>query len=275
MNCFLWGKAMGWCSREYAMEYTGQRGRGKKDPGRDEFISKFLPSFPLLVLDAGGGNGRWSLGFYELGYEVCLVDFNPYMLKIAKEILKNTGVHIVLSDIRFLPFRSEVFGFVFCEADPISQCGSREEAISAIKSLFSVLKEGSVLVGSLSNRYFWLIKMMTEIKDEKDLEQILHLLDTGGFKAKKYAQMYLFTPNESIEETRKVGFQPLELIPYAGLIASQFLSESLGHQNPSFSQKINQIGNRLQKDMQSTYFSRRFRFAIKKKYILNGNCHDL
>ena len=198
-----------WRSEEYAIEYTGQRGRGKKDPSWDEFVSKFLPASPALVLDAGGGNGRWSLGFYEVGYEVCLVDFNLHMLKMAEKILKGKGVHIVLGDIRFLPFRSEVFDFILCEADPISQCGLKE-ALSATKSLSNVLKKGSVLVGSASNRYFWLIKMMTETRDEKDLEEVLELLGTGSLKPRRDAKMYLFTPSEFIEEAKKAGFQPLE-----------------------------------------------------------------
>lgn len=110
---------MSWRSKTYALSYSGQRGSRKKDPSKDNFLSKHLPQSPSLVLDAGGGNGRWSLGFNELGYKVCLVDFNRYMLKMAKNLLKNTDVHIVLSDIRFLPFRSETFDLVFCEADPI------------------------------------------------------------------------------------------------------------------------------------------------------------
>jgi len=248
------------------MEYTDQRRRGKKDPSKDEFLSKFLPAVPSLILDAGGGDGRWSLGFYEMGFEVCLVDFNPHMLKMAKQLLKDAYVEVVLGDIRFLPFRPEVFDFVLCEADPISQCGFREESISAIKSLFNVLKKGSTMVGSLSNRYFWLIKMMTKVKDDEDLEEILHLLDKGEFKPKKDAQMYLFTPNEFIEEAKKAGFQKIKLTPYSGLIASQFLVKDRDLQSLIFAQKISEIENRLQRDEKSMYFSRRFRFAVQKPH---------
>ena len=65
---FLWDEVMGWRSKKYAIEYTGQRGVGNKDPSEDVFLSRFLPAVPPPVLDAGGGNGRWSLGFFELGY---------------------------------------------------------------------------------------------------------------------------------------------------------------------------------------------------------------
>ena len=255
---------MGWLSKKYAIEYTGQRGVGKKVPSEDEFLSRFLPAVPSLVLDAGGGNGRWSLGFFELGYEVCLVDFNLHMLRMAKEILKNAETHIILSDIRSLPFRSEIFDFALCEADPISQCRSKKEALTAMKSLSRVLKKGSILTGSLSNRYFWIIKMMSEASNEKDLEEILYLLNVGAFKPKRGYQMHLFTPNEFKEEAKRVGFRPLELIPYAGLIVSPFILRRSCNQSGGFSQKLQDIENKLGKDAQSMYFSRRFRFAVKK-----------
>jgi len=255
---------MGWRSREYAVEYSGQKGRGRKDPNQDALISKFLPFVPSLVLDAGGGDGRWSLGFRELGYEVCFVDFNVHMVRMAHGILQHTGVNVVMADIRFLPFRNEVFDFVLCEANPISQCGSKGESVRAVTNLFNVLKKGAVLVGSLSNRYFWLIKMLTEAKDETNLEEVSELLDTGILKPKSDAQMYLFTPNEFVDNAKKVGFNRLELIPYPGFIASEFLAKNLSCQSPIFSKKLNEIENKLLKDKQSLYFSRRFRFAMKK-----------
>lgn len=48
------------------------------------FISKYLSKKKGLVLDAGGGPGRYTVELAKLGYELILFDLSSGMLEIAK-----------------------------------------------------------------------------------------------------------------------------------------------------------------------------------------------
>ena len=48
------------------------------------FLEKYLPKHGL-VLDAGGGPGRYTIELAKRGYNVVLLDLVPEMLKLAKK----------------------------------------------------------------------------------------------------------------------------------------------------------------------------------------------
>jgi 2-polyprenyl-3-methyl-5-hydroxy-6-metoxy-1,4-benzoquinol methylase len=48
------------------------------------FLEKYLPRHGL-VLDAGGGPGRYTIELAKRGYNVALLDFAPEMLELAKK----------------------------------------------------------------------------------------------------------------------------------------------------------------------------------------------
>ncbi len=55
------------------------------------FLKKYLPS-KGLILDAGGGPGRYTIELAKLGYDIILLDVTPAMLKIAKKKIKKEKV---------------------------------------------------------------------------------------------------------------------------------------------------------------------------------------
>lgn len=55
------------------------------------FLMKYLPD-KGLVLDAGGGPGRYAVELAKLGYDVVLLDFTPRMLEIALDRIREAGV---------------------------------------------------------------------------------------------------------------------------------------------------------------------------------------
>jgi len=55
------------------------------------FLKKYLPK-EGLVLDAGGGPGRYTIELAKQGYDVVLLDIVPEMLKIAKRQIKKAKV---------------------------------------------------------------------------------------------------------------------------------------------------------------------------------------
>jgi SAM-dependent methyltransferase len=55
------------------------------------FVEKYLPKRGL-VLDAGGGPGRYAIELAKRGYSVVLLDLVPEMLKVAKRQVRRAGV---------------------------------------------------------------------------------------------------------------------------------------------------------------------------------------
>lgn len=54
-------------------------------------MKKYLPKNGL-ILDDGGGPGRYTIGLAKLGYDIVLLDLVDENLKFAKEQIKKAGV---------------------------------------------------------------------------------------------------------------------------------------------------------------------------------------
>jgi 2-polyprenyl-3-methyl-5-hydroxy-6-metoxy-1,4-benzoquinol methylase len=55
------------------------------------FLKKYLPK-KGLILDAGGGPGRYAIELAKLGYDIVLLDLTPELLEIAKRRIKKEKV---------------------------------------------------------------------------------------------------------------------------------------------------------------------------------------
>ncbi len=54
------------------------------------FLRKYLPT-KGLVLDAGGGPGRYTIELAKSGYNVVLLDLTPKQLEIARKMIRKKG----------------------------------------------------------------------------------------------------------------------------------------------------------------------------------------
>ena len=84
-----------------------------------EHLKGYLPrNKDSLILDAGGGTGKWALPLAKMGYKVVLCDISKGMLKQAEIKVHKEGlsdrVRISECNVRNLPFPSESFDFVIC-----------------------------------------------------------------------------------------------------------------------------------------------------------------
>jgi len=50
-----------------------------------------------LILDAGGGPGRYTIDLAKLGYDVILLDLTPRLLRIAKRKIRREGSYLYLN----------------------------------------------------------------------------------------------------------------------------------------------------------------------------------
>jgi len=121
------------------------------------FLEKYLPKKGLL-LDAGGGPGRYTITLVSKGYDVVLLDITPKMLEIAKRKIKQAGVQgkvkqiIEGSVVDLSMFGDETFDGVLCLGAPLSHVLEEKGRVKAVKELKRVAKIGAPIFASVIGR---------------------------------------------------------------------------------------------------------------------------
>ena len=114
------------------------------------YLDKHLPKKSGLILDAGGGPGRYTIHLAKKGYDVVLTDISPRCLEIAKREIKNVCVEdhvkkIIEGSITSLSeFANELFDAVLC-LGPLSHLLEKTEREKAAKELVRVAKKNATL----------------------------------------------------------------------------------------------------------------------------------
>ena len=105
------------------------------------FLRKYLPR-KGLVLDAGGGPGRYTIEFARRGYEVVLLDLSSGCLEIARREIKKAKVQenvkeVVEGSVTDLSrFGDESFDSVVC-LGPCLTCSRRKTEKPRQKNSFA------------------------------------------------------------------------------------------------------------------------------------------
>ena len=220
-----------------------------------EHLQQFLPADKnAVILDAGGGTGRWTRPLAKMGYRVVLCDISSGMLAQAKKKLREEKlldkVEIRVEDIASLSFESERFDFVMCEDGPFSITPDTEKAAT---ELVRVLKRGGNIWTGGVGRYPVVLQAL-----KTDPEKALTLAQ-GEYHYVQYkgARARIFTPQELEELFRKNGVTIEKMYGYR--IATQFFppgyEEKEGRMvkaGPSYSEsfinKVAEIGLLLSED---------------------------
>lgn len=126
------------------------------------FLEKHLPP-DGLVLDAGGGPGRYTIELARRGYQVVLFDMTPANLAFARRQIKRAGVQNQVVDIvegsivDLARFARDTFDATLCTGGPLSHvldAGKRQQAIA---ELLRVTKPGAPLFVSVMGRLSLLV----------------------------------------------------------------------------------------------------------------------
>jgi ubiquinone/menaquinone biosynthesis C-methylase UbiE len=166
-------------------------------------LQQFLPADKnAVILDAGGGTGRWTRPLAKMGYRVVLCDISSGMLAQAEKKLREENlldkVEIRVEDIASLSFETERFEFVMCEDGPFSITPDTEKAAT---ELVRVLKRGGIIWTGGVGRYSVVLRELTT-----DPEKTLKLA-RGEYHYVQYkgGPARVFTPQELEELFRKNG----------------------------------------------------------------------
>lgn len=197
------------------------------------YLDKYLPKKGGLVLDAGGGPGRYVLYLAEKGYDVVLLDLSPRCLKIARREIAKARVKdhvkkIVEGSVADLhEFDDKRFDAVLCLGGPLSHLLDQSERRKAAEEIVRVAKKDAPIFVSVFSRYgvFRAFLQLTpdEITDPSHEELFTNGIHRGhptphkGGRGFSKVDAYFFLPNEVKDLFEGVGVKTLEIVSCEGL----------------------------------------------------------
>ena len=133
------------------------QGSGRLELARtQEVLWRFLPPPPAVVIDVGGGPGRYACWLAGLGYEVHLYDPVPLHVAQAEEASRAQAAHPIASctigDARALGRPDDSTDAVLL-LGPLYHLTERADRLTALREARRVLRPGGTLVAAAISRF--------------------------------------------------------------------------------------------------------------------------
>ncbi len=181
-----------------------------------KYLEPYLPkTVNSLVLDAGGGTGRWAILIAGKGCSVVLVDAAEEMLKVAAEKTRKEGLQHMIAiekgDITKLGHKDQSFDMILCEQAMF--LFKKPEHL--IKEMRRVLKRGAWLIISAQNRYVQCLASLSENPKTENADRALKLLlreDYSTMTKDREVKIYTWTPNEFRTLLERNGFRTEKIV---------------------------------------------------------------
>jgi ubiquinone/menaquinone biosynthesis C-methylase UbiE len=181
-----------------------------------KYLEPYLPANPnAMVLDAGGGTGRWTVHIAKKALKVVLMDLSEGMLKVAAQRMKLEGIEekVVLKkgDLSKTGYADETFDLIFCEHTLFLF----EEPDTALKEFNRILKRKARLIVSAHNRYVQALAGLSENPDADNVKNALRTLlrEKPGYMTKDdKVKINTWTPIEFQNMLERNGFHVEKVI---------------------------------------------------------------
>jgi len=187
-------------------------------------LGKYMPEHGL-VLDAGGGPGRYTIELAKRGYEIVLLDLVPEMLNLARSRIKRAGVtgkvkQLVQGSIEDLSmFPKETFDVVLCLGAPLCHLLSAEQRENAAAELVRVAKNDAPIFVSVISRIGLLRTIL--IRFQHEMQYARHHWEVGdyipGQQGEGFTPAHWFLPEELCALFQKHRVKILEMAGLEGL----------------------------------------------------------
>jgi ubiquinone/menaquinone biosynthesis C-methylase UbiE len=191
-----------------------------------EVISRHLPKKPAVILDIGGGPGRYAGWLAKLGHSVHLVDPVPLHVKQAKAAFRSGSGRVLASatvgDARDLKFADESASVVLL-LGPLYHLVQRADRVKALSEAYRTLRPGGLLFAAMISRFASAFDGLLRgfIKDRKFLRIVQQDLRNGQHRNPTNNPQYFTTaffhhPDELRSEIEEAGFASAELYGLEG-----------------------------------------------------------
>ena len=187
------------------------------------FLDKYLPQHGL-ILDAGGGPGRYTLELAKKGYDVVMLDLTQANLDFAKRMIKRHGLQAKVKEIicgsigDLSRFGDGMFDAVICTGGPLSHILNPHDREKAISELVRVAKPGAPILASVMGRLAVLVVILIESQLEIDMPHFKLLRDSGDYLGERgFTACHFYLPEELREEFTREDLQILEMAGLEGI----------------------------------------------------------
>jgi len=184
------------------------------------FLEKRLPK-KGLVLDAGGGPGRYTIELTRAGYDVVLLDLVPKHIRTAKRQIAKAGLKhrvkaAVVGDVTDLSqFKDGSFDAVLCLGGVLSHIMSPAKRKKAVAELVRVAKQRAPVAISVVGRLSVLTLIFHEKRFWHESKWARHYLETGDNM--EGPRFHFFLPEELRALMTRAGLRVLDEVALQGL----------------------------------------------------------
>ena len=190
------------------------------------YLGRHLPK-KGLILDAGGGPGRYSIVLAKKGYRLVLLDYSPKLLEIAKSKIKKENIEnrfekiIEGSVIDISLFKDNTFDAVLCLGGVISHLVKNSDRNKAIKELKRVAKKNAPIFVSIIGRLAVLKKAPVLFPEEIPVKYFPLLRDKGNYYGGYgFTKMHGFLLEDFKNLIIKNDLKPIKFVGLEGLSSS-------------------------------------------------------
>jgi SAM-dependent methyltransferase len=246
-------------ARHYASGYEQSRlntGSGKLESERTrDFLERFLPPVPAVILDVGGGPGVHACWLARQGYVVHLIDITPLHVELARAASLRQPEFPIASvepgDACSLSWSAESADAVLLFG-PLYHLTDREDRLRALREAHRVLKSGGILLGVGISRFASTLDGLRRgfLKDthfagivNQDLKNGQHRNPTG--QPEYFMDTFFHHPEELRHETAEAGFRVINVY---GLEGPCWLADDFDEwwKNPGHRQRLLEIARTLE-----------------------------
>jgi len=205
-------------AEEYDKEYDTPYFKKLYDKITWRYIEPYLPKSGV-VLDAGGGTGKWTIPIAEKGLKVVLYDISREMLSVARRKVVEKHLENMITfkegDICEIDFPDNSFDFVLAEGDPISYCSDPNKAVG---ELARVLKSGCYIVAEVDS----LFSVVRNILVRKGPEEAIKVLNERRFFAEAWKfYCWAFSPDDLKKLFKKNGLEVVKIVGKPAVFVSR------------------------------------------------------
>ncbi len=190
------------------------------------YLSRHLPPTGL-VLDAGGGPGRYSLALCRQGYDVVLYDLSPGNIELARanfaaeppEVQAHLRQTVVGDICNITCYPDGSFDSVLCLGGPLTHIPEAADRERAVAELVRVAKPGGVVAIAVVGYLAVLRDGMEHWNDDLVKPSFQKLIATGEDFGPTHTIWHFFRADEIRQLAETTGLRTLDIVGCQGLSA--------------------------------------------------------